>query len=83
MLGRGPRGVVRRTFAVPDGFPANRVELRCDGLDAYASVWLDGAFVGCHANQFVPTVFDVGPYLRPGEKESSALKAAATIRLRV
>ena len=64
------------------GFPADRVELCCDGLDSYASIWLNGAFVGCHANRFVLAVFDVGPYLRLGENEIGVLNAAAPVRPR-
>ena len=67
----------RTTFRLPDAPPyfppvrgteggnAVRYLLRFDGLDTFATVYLNGAEVGRHANMFIPAEFDVTEHLPP------------------
>jgi beta-mannosidase len=56
----------RTTFQVPraETGAGGRYLLRFDGLDTFATVYLNGAEVGRHANMFIAAEFDVGEHLR-------------------
>ena len=57
----------RRTFKVPASFLRHeRQQFIFEGLDLHAQVFLNGSIVGSAANAFVPAVFDVKRYLKPG-----------------
>ena len=67
----------RTTFELPNASPILqsafrtpqwnvRYLLRFDGLDTFATVYLNGIEIGCHANMFIPAEFDVTQCLRPG-----------------
>lgn len=49
----------RRTFEVPEDLDLRRAYLEFDGLDTFATVFLNGAEVGRTNNMFVPHRFDV------------------------
>jgi beta-mannosidase len=49
-------------------------ELVCEGLDTYATVWLNGVQVGECANMLIPHVFDCGQALRPGRQNVVAVR---------
>ncbi|WP_410843092.1 beta-mannosidase [Paraburkholderia sp.] len=53
----------RTSFDAVPAQQGERVELVFDGLDTYASVWLNGEFLGNSRNMFVAARFDVGPLL--------------------
>jgi beta-mannosidase len=58
--------VYQRHFdAPPEGF--RRARLRFDGVDYFASVWLNGVYLGEHEGHFAPFEFDVTDALRPGD----------------
>ncbi len=69
----------RTEFTVPGGFSGERVELVCEGLDTFATVWLNGREVGRHANMFVPASFDVTGMVRPGEKATLVVRLASPL----
>lgn len=71
----------RRTFHLPDGFGGERIELQCAGLDTFAAIWINGALIGKHANQFVPATFEIAAYLRPGENEVVVLLRSTALEL--
>ena len=48
----------RRAPEVGDG---ERLRLVFEGLDTYATVYVDGEEVGSHANMFRPAAFEIGP----------------------
>ncbi len=72
----------RRTFDVPELATAERGWLVFDALDLAASVYLNGAEVGRHANAFYPCRIEVTDQLRGGDNtlvvqiESGLLHAA-------
>lgn len=60
-----------RTFALPADWPlgdsgALQV-LRLDGVESFASVWVNGAWVGTTQGSRLPSELDVTGLLRPGE----------------
>jgi beta-mannosidase len=58
----------RRTFEVQTSWlEADVCELEMQGLDANAEVFLNGVYLGSHANAFRPFALDVKPWLQPGE----------------
>ena len=57
----------RRTFSMPANSSWNRAELRFEGLDTTATIWLNGVRVGDHNNFFVPYTCDVSGVVREGE----------------
>ena len=57
----------RRTFEVPAGSTWDRAELRFDGLDTTAAVWLNGVLAGESDNFFKPLTCDVSSIIREGE----------------
>ncbi len=59
----------RRTFPTPEGV-FHRARLRFDGVDYFASVWLNGHYLGDHEGHFAPFSFDVtGVLRRHGDNE--------------
>ena len=56
-----------RSFDLSPEVIGDRVELRFAGLDMTADVWLNGAKIGHHDNQFVPYTIDVTEVVREGE----------------
>ncbi len=57
--------VYRKTFTAPDT-AHTRARIRFEGVDYFASVWLNGKFVGEHEGHFAPFTFDVTEALNPG-----------------
>lgn len=54
--------VFRRIFQTPD-FAYKRARLRFEGIDYFAQVWVNGAFVGCHEGHFAPFDLDITRFL--------------------
>ncbi|HUO23519.1 MAG TPA: glycoside hydrolase family 2 TIM barrel-domain containing protein [Caulobacteraceae bacterium] len=63
----GGTGWYRKHFALPDLAPNSQVELRFDGAFMLADVWLNGAPLASHFNDFTPFVVDLTATLRPGD----------------
>lgn len=59
----------RRSFTLPDGTAHTRARLHFAGVDYFASVWLNGHWLGRHEGNFAPFSFDVTRLLRRGENE--------------
>jgi beta-mannosidase len=66
----------RTTFRLPQGKRGDAVRylLRFDGLDTFATVYLNGIEVGCHANMFIAAEFDVSERLRFDAANTLALR---------
>ncbi len=65
----------RRTFTPRRAeLRARRVELRFEGLDTFATVYLNGEELGCSRNMWVPAVFDVTDRLKWDEANSLAVR---------
>jgi beta-mannosidase len=68
----------RLTFDCPREV-AGPAELVFEGLDTYATVWLNGVQVGEAANMLIPHTFDCGQALRPGKKNVVAVRCDPTV----
>jgi beta-mannosidase len=66
----------RTTFEAPSGQDdaQARYLLTFDGLDTLATVYLNGAEIGCHRNMFIAATFDVTEHLRAGEHNTLAVR---------
>lgn len=63
-----PTGDYRRTFTLPDGWPADaELALRFDGVESMYRVWLNGGEVGIGTGSRLAQEFDVTALVRPGE----------------
>ncbi len=69
-----PTGDYRRTFRVPDGWPAGSAVLRFGGVDSAALVWLNGVELGRTTGSRLPTEFDVTGVLRTGADNVLAVR---------
>ncbi|MFO7168546.1 MAG: glycoside hydrolase family 2 protein [Chloroflexota bacterium] len=71
----------RCDFELPEGFAdARAVALCCDGLDTFATVWLNGQQVIVTDNMFVPQRAEVRALLRPGRNQLRVLFESALLR---
>lgn len=62
-----PVGSYRRTFSVPEGWSGRDVFLHFDGVESAFYVWVNGQRVGYSEDSRTPAVFEITPYLQPGE----------------
>ncbi len=60
-------GWYRRTLEIPAAWQGREVWLNFDGVATRARVWVNGKFVGEHLGNWVPFVFRITEYLRPGQ----------------
>jgi len=68
----------RLTFDCPAEL-GEAAELVCEGLDTYATVWLNGVQVGESANMLISHTFDCGQALRPGKRNVLAVRFDPTV----
>ncbi len=71
----------RRAFKVPRGFRGSRYDIVLDGVDTYATVYVNGVEVGETANMFRQYRFDITPHLRPGETNTVLIRVKATLEI--
>lgn len=64
----------RRTFAVPSSYRGRRVWLRFDGINYAADVWVNGHEAGTIKGAFARGLFDVTPYVVPGQASALAVQ---------
>ncbi len=65
----------RRTFTPTHAeLPGRRIELRFEGLDTFATVYLNGEEIGRSRNMWVPAVFDVTDKLKWDEPNTLAVR---------
>jgi len=81
---KGQEWWYRTTFEAPSGKDDTeaRYLLAFDGLDTFATVYLNGVEIGSHQNMFTAATFDVTEHLRRGERNTLAVRfdpVAATI----
>jgi len=69
-----------REFDVPDYAPGTPWELVFEGLDTFATVWVNGMEVGRSANMFIAHRFDVSDALRPGPGNQVAVRLASALQ---
>jgi len=64
----------RTTFVAPSPSPDTVTELVFDGLDTFASIYLDGGLLGRTDNMFRRYAFDISERLRPGEQHRLTIR---------
>ena len=64
---RNPVGSYRRDFDLPEGWEADRISLKLDGVDSFFYLWVNGLCVGFSKDSRSPAEFDVTPYVRTGK----------------
>jgi beta-mannosidase len=69
----------RREFEMPAEFAGQRVELVFDGLDTFATIWINGQPAGQAANMLVPHHFEVTGMLRAGETNEIVVRLASVM----
>lgn len=70
----------RRTIDPIDVRADHRAILHFDGIDCFATLWIDGRQIGQHANMFVPCAFDVTGYLRNDRPSEILLRLASPMQ---
>jgi beta-galactosidase len=60
-------GCYQRTFTVPVDWKNKNISLHFGGVSSAYKVWLNGKFVGYAEDSFLPSEFDITPYLQDGE----------------
>ena len=69
-----PTGDHRVAFTVPEDWRGLAAVLRFEGADSCLRAWLNGTELGVSTGSRLPTEFDVGPLLRPGEENVLAVR---------
>jgi beta-galactosidase len=69
-----PTGDYVRRFAVPAAWAGTDAVLRFEGVDSCLRAWLNGVELGVAMGSRLPTEFDVGALLRPGEENLLAVR---------
>jgi beta-mannosidase len=64
----------RTAFVAPNPEPDTVTELVFDGLDTFASVYLDNQLLGQTDNMFRRYAFDIGAHIKPGETHTVAVR---------
>jgi beta-galactosidase len=60
-------GNYQRTFTIPENWKGMNIVLHFGGVSSGFKVWLNGKFVGYGEDSFLPSEFNITPYLQPGE----------------
>jgi len=64
-------GCFQRTFTVPDSWDGLNITLHFGGVSSCFKVWLNGKYVGYGEDSFLPSEFNITPYLIKGENQLS------------
>jgi beta-galactosidase len=57
----------QRTFKIPPGWKNMNITLHFGGVSSAFKVWLNGKFLGYGEDSFLPSEFNITPYLQEGE----------------
>ncbi|HEY4149429.1 MAG TPA: glycoside hydrolase family 2 TIM barrel-domain containing protein [Chitinophagaceae bacterium] len=60
-------GSYQRSFSIPANWKGMTVTLHFGGVSSAFKVWLNGKFIGYGEDSFLPSEFDITPYLQEGE----------------
>ncbi|GAA1997062.1 glycoside hydrolase family 2 TIM barrel-domain containing protein [Microbacterium pumilum] len=69
-----PTGDYVRTFDVPELWREGRVFLRFEGVDSFATVWVNGIELGSTSGSRLANEFDITESVRPGERNVVAVR---------
>ena len=62
-----PVGTYRRTFTIPETWQGREVYVRFNGVGHGYYLWVNGQRVGYSEDSYLPSEFNITPYLEPGE----------------
>ncbi len=62
-----PVGSYQRTFRIPGSWRGMNITLHFGGVSSAFKVWVNGKFLGYGEDSFLPSEFNLTPYLREGE----------------
>jgi beta-mannosidase len=68
----------KKQFDVPESFGGKTIKLVFDGIDTYASVYVNNKKVGQTENSFLKYSFDVSSHIKPGQTNDIAVCIHAT-----
>jgi beta-mannosidase len=71
----------RREFRLAKSALREKTELVFDGIDTYATVWVNGIEVGRTDNMFRQYRFDVTDVVKPGEVNVVVVRIASTVKI--
>ena len=60
-------GCYQRTFTIPQDWKNMNISLHFGGVSSAYKVWLNGKFLGYAEDSFLPSEFNITPYLQDGE----------------
>lgn len=60
-------GCYQRTFTIPKNWEDKNITLHFGGVSSAYKVWINGRFLGYAEDSFLPSEFNITPYLKPGE----------------
>src|SRR5690606_36243478 len=60
-------GSYQRTFTVPPGWQDKNITLHFGAVSSAFRVWVNGEFAGYGEDSFLPSEFNITPYLEEGE----------------
>ncbi|GLB49626.1 glycoside hydrolase family 2 TIM barrel-domain containing protein [Neptunitalea lumnitzerae] len=60
-------GSYQKTFTIPDDWQDKVVTLHFGAVSSAFQVWINGAFLGYGEDSFLPSEFNITPYLQQGE----------------
>lgn len=64
-------GSYQRSFEVPDNWKDLNITLHFGGVSSCFKVWLNGKYVGYGEDSFLPSEFNITPYLQAGQNRLS------------
>jgi beta-galactosidase len=64
-------GCYQRTFTTPAGWQNMNITLHFGGVSSAYKVWINGKFLGYAEDSFLPSEFNITPYLQEGENNIS------------
>lgn len=64
-------GCYQRTFTIPASWKNMNITLHFGGVSSAYKVWLNGKFVGYAEDSFLPSEFNITPYVNEGENTLS------------
>lgn len=71
-LMKNPVGSYRREFVLPSGWSERTVYVRFNGVGHGYYLWVNGQYVGYSEDSYLPSEFDITPYLQPGKNVIAA-----------
>jgi len=60
-------GCYQRSFTVPEGWKNKNITLHFGGVSSAYKLWINGKFAGYAEDSFMPSEFNITPYLQAGE----------------